>query len=414
MDPESEFTEIWNAALAAIDPLKAVPSFLPPKPAGRMVVASAGKAAARMALATERYYKAPLEGLAVTMFEHAEKLGSLSLIEAGHPVPDENGLAASEEILNLAKTLGRDDLLLVLLSGGASSLLTAPAVPLADKQAVTRALLASGAAIDEINAVRKHLSRIKGGRLAAAAYPARTVTLAISDVPGDDPAVIGSGPTVGDPTTLADARSILNRYNIDVPQSVRTALSDRGNESIDPSDERLTRSDYHVVARPADAISAGRDAAESLGYKVIDLGDRVEGEAHKVAKDHAALVRGELASGERAAIISGGELSVTGASGKTRGGRCREYLLALAIELEGENTVAAFAADTDGIDGSKDAAGAYVEPGSIANARAKGFDPKAYLDAHRSGEFFEAVETQWITGPTRTNVGDLRVILVRP
>ncbi len=334
-DAKAELSSIWEAALAAADPRSMPPTFWPKRPKGRLVVVAAGKAAARMAEAAEAHYGAPLEGLAVTVYGYEQPTQFLRVVSAGHPVPDEAGYAAAEEILALAQSLRWNDLLLVLLSGGASALLPLPAqgVSLADIQETTRALLASGAPISAMNAVRKHMSRLNGGRLAAAAFPARTVTLAISDVPRDRPSVIASGPTVADGTTLANARAALLRHKIAVPASVEAALQDRANESVKALSPKLWRSRYHLVARPRDALRAAAGCAASLGYEVADLGDRLEGEARDVAGEHVALVVRALAAGKKVAIVSGGELSVTGATGRTSGGRCREYALAFAVAL---------------------------------------------------------------------------------
>lgn len=415
-DAEEDLRAIWEAALGAVDPSKMPARYFPPRPKGRLIAAGAGKGAGRMALAAEAHYGAALEGLVVTPPGYDQPTKHLRCLVASHPVPDDAGSRAAADILALVQDLGRDDLLLVLLSGGASALLALPAegVSLADKQAVTRALLASGAAIDEINCVRKHLSRIKGGRLAAAAFPARTVTLAISDVPGDAPAVIGSGPTVADPTTLADARAVLEKYGIDAPAGVRTALEDLANESVKPGDPRIANAGYQIVARPADALEAGAAAARAAGYETTILGDALEGEARGVAREHAHRVAALARAGRKAALLSGGELTVTGAGEAAKGGRCREYLLALADTLGDQSEVAALAADTDGIDGTKDAAGAFLLPGDFARAQALGLDARAMLDAHRSGDYFAALGGALVTGPTGTNVGDFRVILVNP
>lgn len=367
-----------------------------------------------MALAAEANYGAHLEGLVVTPAGYDQPTKLLRSVVAGHPVPIEASASAAGEILALAESLGREDLLLVLLSGGASALLSQPldGVTLAEKQSLTRALLASGAPISAINMVRKHLSRIKGGRLAAAAYPARTFTLAISDVPGDHRSVIASGPTVGDPASLADARVVLAKYRINALPSVVAALENSSNESIKPGDPRLARSRFRLIAGPKDALKGAERSAKRLGYRVRNLGDRLEGEARGVAQEHAALCR--HLSTRRIALISGGELAVTGAAGETRGGRCREYALALSIALGAQPRVAALAADSDGIDGTTDAAGAFVLPGDYEKSIAAGRDPMAFLAAHRSGDYFAALERQLVTGPTFTNVGDLRVILVNP
>lgn len=413
-DARNQLTQIWTAAIGAVDPLSAVPPHLPPPPEGRLVIIGAGKASARMALAAERHYGGPLEGLILTRYGHGEAAAALKIIEAGHPVPDAAGRAGAQEILTLAESLGENDLLLVMLSGGGSALLAlpAPGLTLEDKQAATRALLASGGAIDEINTVRKHLSRLKGGRLAAAAFPARVVTLAVSDVPGDDPSVIASGPTMGDPTTLADARRVIAAHCVTVPNSVSRALNDPHNESIKPGDARLAKTDYRLIARPRDALDAAARAAGAFGYRVIDLGDRVEGEARLVGAAHARMALDVCVGGEPVAILSGGELTVTGATGEHSGGRAREYALALGLAAGFDARIACLAADTDGIDGSADAAGAFVLPGTVdAHAQAAA---RSALDAHRSGVFFARLNAQLVTGPTRTNVGDLRVVLLHP
>jgi hydroxypyruvate reductase len=414
--PESERRQIWMAALGAVDPLNISPEFFPQRPTGRLVVVGAGKAAARMGVVAEAHYGLPLEGLIVTPYGYDQSAKHLKVIAAGHPIPDEVGCAAAREILALAQSLGQDDLLLALLSGGASALLALPVegVSLADKQGINRALLASGAPISATNTVRKHLSRIKGGRLAAAAWPARTVTLAISDVPGDGASTIASGPTFADPSTLADARRVLERYGVTVSPDVARALRDARNESVKAWDRRLWWSRYRLVARPADALRAAESTARMLGYRVQNLGDRVEGEASAVAAKHAHLAGRALSRRGNTAILSGGELTVSGASEEFSGGRCREYALALATAVGERGDVAALAGDTDGIDGTRDAAGAFVLPGDVARSRAAGREPLEFLRAHRSGDYFAALGRQLITGPTGTNVGDFRVILVSP
>lgn len=415
-NPECELRKIWVAALAAVDPVNIDPRFFPPRPKGRLVVIGAGKAAARMGLAAVAHYGAPLEGLVVTPYGYDQPTKHLKVVTAGHPVPDEAGRDAAREILALAQSLGRDDLLLALLSGGASALLALPVegVALADKQAINRALLASGAPIEAINTVRKHLSPIKGGRLAAAAWPARTVTLAISDVPGDHARIIASGPTLADPSRLADARRALKQYGVTVSADVERALRDARNESVKVWDRRVWRSSYRLVARPADALRAAEGAARRFGYRVQNLGDRLEGEASAVAARHAQLAGRALLRRGKLALLSGGELTVTGATGEHSGGRCREYALALATALGERGDVAALAADTDGIDGTRDAAGAFVLPGDLARSRAAGREPQAFLREHRSGDYFAALGCRLVTGPTGTNVGDFRVILVNP
>lgn len=415
-DARGQLLGICKASLSAVDPLKTVAKFLEPRPKGRLVVVGAGKASARMAIAVERAYGAPLEGLVVTRYGHGEALTLLELVEAGHPLSDEAGRDAARRILALAEQLGEKDRLLLLLSGGGSALLSLPVehVPFEDQQAVSKALLQSGAPIGAINVVRKHLSRIKGGRLAAAAFPAETVTLAISDVPGDDPAVIASGPAAADSSTLADAKNVLRQFEIDVPQNVQRALDDSKNETLKPGDPRLSRSRYKIVAQARDALTAAENEARGLGYSVVNLGDRIEGEACAVAREHARLIENLSKEKRPVAVISGGELTVTGASGDTSGGRNREYALALAIALNGEANIAALALDSDGIDGTADAAGAFVLPDTLAKARAQGLDPQAMLSRHDSGAFFSSLGDALLTGPTRTNVGDLRVLLYRP
>lgn len=408
-----DLLSLWNAALGAVDSLNAMAGYLAARPAGRLVVVGAGKAAARMALAAEQFYGPPLEGLVLTRYGHGAPTQWLSVVEAGHPMPDELGRDAALRILSLANALSEGDRLLLLLSGGGSALLSLPPddVPFADKQAMGAALLRSGASIADINVVRKHVSRIKGGRLAAAAFPAETVTLAISDVPGDDASVIASGPSVPDPSTGADAQAIIARYAIPVSERVRLALGNPGNESIKPGDPRLARSTYHLIARPRDALDAAAREARARGYAVLDLGDRVEGEARDVAQAHAHLARQSRAR-RPLAIISGGELTVTGAAPDASGGRGREYALALALALGGEDGMTALAGDTDGIDGTADGAGALIFPDTLKRAAGLGLDAAQMLDQHRSGAFFAALGDALVTGPTRTNVGDLRIILL--
>jgi hydroxypyruvate reductase len=339
------------------------------------------------------------------------------MVEAGHPVPDRAGLESAAKALALAQGATADDLVLVLMSGGASANWIAPAegVSFADKQAVTRALLRSGANIGEINTVRKHLSRIKGGRLARHAAPANVVTLAISDVPRDEPSAIGSGPTVPDPTALADAREIVARYKLDLPDAVTRALNDPKNETPKPGDKIFTGTSFTIIAKPADALAAVRNKIESAGYEFVPLGDRVEGEARDVAAAHAKQARDLKAQGRRAVIVSGGELTVT-IRGKGKGGPNQEYALALAVALDGTKGISAIAADTDGTDGgagsSDDPAGAYADSGSATRAKALGLDPAAYLADNNSTEFFTRLGDLVATGPTFTNVNDFRAIVV--
>lgn len=415
---------LFTTAVAAAHPAKCLPPLLPAPPKGRLVLLGAGKAAGSMAEVAEAFYLdtlglAPdrLRGIAVARHGYGRPTRAVTMVEAGHPIPDAAGLAAADRALAFADAAGADDLVLVLMSGGASANWIAPAagISFADKQAVTRALLRSGAHIGEINTVRKHLSRIKGGRLARHAYPARVATVAISDVPGDDPAVIGSGPTVPDPSTLANARAIVAKYRLALPDTVNRALSDPANESPKPGDAAFAGGSFALAARPADALRAAEAAVVAAGYECISLGDQVEGEAREVAAAHARLARDLRAQGRRAAILSGGELTVT-IRGQGRGGPNQEYALALAMALAGMPAVAALAADTDGTDGgggsAADPAGAIIDGETAARAKAIGLDPAAFLADNNSTGFFAALGDLLRPGPTYTNVNDFRAILV--
>jgi hydroxypyruvate reductase len=418
-----EFLEgLFRAAVAAAHPANVLETYLPPPPSGRLIVLAAGKAAGSMTEVAEGHYlsqlpKDRLLGLAVTRTGYARPTRLMPVVEASHPVPDQKGAEATARTLALADQAGSDDLVLVLLSGGASAnwIAPAPGLTLADKQAVTRALLRSGASIGEINTLRKHLSQVKGGRLAACAYPAPVLTLAISDVPGDDPAIIGSGPTVPDPSTLADARSVVRRYRLDLPPGIERALADPRNETPKPDDAIFAGTDYRLVARPADAFAAAERAVRAAGFECIFLGDRVEGEARTVAAEHGRLARELRSLGRRAVIVSGGELTVT-IRGKGRGGPNQEYALALALAIEGLPAVAALAADTDGTDGGAgsrdDPAGAFIDGSTAARARALGLDPAAFLAENDSTAFFTRLGGLLTPGPTFTNVNDFRAILV--
>jgi glycerate 2-kinase len=425
-EPSRKFLEgLFNTAVAAAHPAHCLPPHLPEPPSsGKLIVLAAGKGAGAMAEAAERHYldgqglpADRLAGLAVTRHGYARPTRHVRLIEAGHPVPDAAGLAGALETLALADAAGPDDLVLVLMSGGASANWIAPTagLSLAEKQALTRALLASGASISEINGVRKHLSHIKGGRLAQRISPARLVTIAISDVPGDDPAVIGSGPTVADPTTLADARATIARYRLDISDVVAKALADPANETPKGGDAVFANSSFILASRPADVFGKTEAAVRAAGYDCILLGDRVEGEARDVAAEHAGRALALRAQGKRAVILSGGELTVT-IRGKGRGGPNQEYMLALAIALDGAAGIAALAGDTDGIDGgggkADDPAGAFIDSTTLSRARALGLDPAAFLDANNSTEFFEKLDDLLKLGPTCTNVSDFRSILV--
>ena len=416
--------ELFRTAIAAAHPAACLPPHLPQPPAGRLILLAAGKAAGSMAEVAEDFYLTRLKinpkrlcGVAVARHGYGRPLKVVAMIEAGHPVPDAAGLEAAERALTLADGAGADDLVLVLMSGGASANWIAPVkdVSFADKQAVTRALLRSGAVIGEINTVRKHLSRIKGGRLARHAYPAKLVTIAISDVPGDDPSAIGSGPTVPDPSTLADARAIVAKYKLDLPASVTAALADANNESPKPDDPAFAGSQFALAARPADSLRAAEAAVRAAGYECVSLGANVEGEARAVAAAHAKLARELRAQGKRAVIVSGGELTVT-IHGQGKGGPNQEYALALALGLAQLPAVAALAADTDGTDGgagsANDPAGAVLDGETVARAKALGLDPAAFLADNDSTGFFAALGDLLMPGPTFTNVNDFRAIVV--
>jgi glycerate 2-kinase len=413
---------MFRSAVGAAHPAHALPSHLPEPPSrGRLVILAAGKAAGSMTqVAEQRYRELPqdrLAGLAVTRHGYGRPTERIPVIEAGHPVPDKIGLSAAKRALALADAVDANDLVLVLLSGGASAnwIAPAPGITLEAKQAVTRALLRSGANIGEMNAVRKHLSRIKGGRLSERAYPAKVVTLAISDVPGDDPTVIGSGPTVADPTTLADAREIVRRYRLELPDAVAHALNDSVNETPKPGDDIFRGSDYRIVARPADALRAAAARATAAGYECVILGDRLQGEAREIAAEHARLALELQAQNRRAAVLSGGELTVT-LNGKGHGGPNQEYALALAIHLNDAAGITALAADTDGTDGGggrpDDPAGAFADPTTLKRARQAGLDPAAFLADNDSTGFFNGIGDLFRPGPTFTNVTDFRAIIV--
>ncbi len=409
--------KMFDAAVAAADPRVVLARHLPEKPSGRCVVVGAGKSAAMMAAALEDAWPdVALEGVVVTRYGHAVPTRRIAVRESSHPVPDAAGEAAAREILAAVQNLGPDDLVLALMSGGASALLPlpAPGLTLADKQAVNRALLASGATISEMNCVRKHLSAIKGGRLAAAAAPARVVTLAISDVPGDDFAVIGSGPTVPDPTTFAQARAILAKYGIKPSPQVAARLAQDADETPKPGS---LHADARMIATPLLALRAAAETARAAGLSPLILGDAVEGESREMGTVMAGIARCVRTHGEPLAapalLLSGGETTVTiGAGPAGRGGRNTEFLLALAVALAGAQNIWAVAGDTDGIDGTEDAAGALVTPDTLARARAAGLDPAAMLAGHDSFPLFDALGDLIRTGPTLTNVNDFRAILI--
>jgi glycerate 2-kinase len=416
---------IFDAAVAAAHPDVVLARHLRAAPKGRVICLAAGKAAAAMAAAAERHYLDALQldperltGIATTRHGHGVPTRRIKVIEAGHPVPDEAGLKGAEESLRMAAGAGADDLLLVLLSGGGSANWIAPVagVSFAQKQQVTRALLRSGAPIGEVNTVRKHLSRIKGGRLARAGQrAAEIVTLAISDVPHDDASAIASGPTVPDTTTLADARAIVAKYRLTLDDAIGRALNEPDNESCKPGDVAFARAQFELIARPRASLDAGIGKAKAAGYEIVDLGADLEGEARDVAADHAKLALQAREQGRHVAIVSGGELTVT-VRGNGRGGPNQEYALALAALLKDTTGISALAADTDGADGgagsAADPAGAIIDAGTFARMKSLGLDPKAYLDNNDATAFFAATGDLLLAGPTLTNVNDIRVILV--
>src|SRR4051812_35571035 len=417
---------IFDAAVGAAHPDRVLAPHLRPLPSERGICLAAGKAAAAMAAAAERHYldelgiePSLLSGVATTRHGHGVPTRRIKVIEAGHPVPDQAGLKGAEESLRLAEGAESGDLLLVLLSGGGSANWIAPVegVSFAQKQQVTRALLRSGAPIGEVNVVRKHLSRIKGGRLARAGQRAEIVTLAISDVPHDDPSAIASGPTVPDPTTLADARALVAKYNLAIDDAVRRALDNPNNESCKPGDPAFARAQFELIARPKASLDAAVKIARDAGYAIIELGADLEGEAREVAAEHARLALKARSEGRRTAILSGGELTVT-VRGNGRGGPNQEYVLALADLLKDMPDVAALAADTDGADGgagsATDPAGAVIDQTTFAKMKSLGLDPAAYLANNDATAFFTATGDLLQTGPTLTNVNDVRVILVDP
>ncbi|MEN3275766.1 MAG: glycerate 2-kinase [Massilia sp.] len=416
-DPRQFLSRLFEHALGAVDAGELVARHLPPPPRGRTVVVGAGKAAARMAEGVERAWQGPLSGLVVTRYGHGAPTRHIEVVEAGHPVPDEEGARAAERMLALVGNLGEDDLVLCLVSGGGSALLSlpAPGITLEEKRHINRQLLRSGAPIGEMNCVRRHLSAIKGGRLALACHPARVVTLVVSDVPGDDPAVVASGPTVPDASTGLDALAILERYDIAVSDAVRGVLKDPARAAPQRDDPRLARNETIVIATAQGALEAAAAAACAAGVTPLILSNSIEGEAREVALVHAAIARQVAAHGQPlgapCVILSGGETSVT-VRGQGRGGRNVEFLLALALALDGQPGVHALACDTDGIDGTEDNAGALLGPDTLARAAAAGLDPRARLLDNDGYNLFSALGDLVVTGPTRTNVNDFRAILV--
>ncbi|WP_348751728.1 glycerate kinase [uncultured Aquincola sp.] len=424
-DPRGFLRALYDAAVQRALPMHTTQAFLPPPPKGRTVVIGAGKAGGAMAQAVDALWPAdaPLSGLVVTRYDHVPpaykaRPGRIEVVEAAHPVPDEAGRRAAGRIYELAQGLTADDLVLCLISGGGSALLSMPAegITLEEKQAINKALLKSGAAIDEMNCVRKHLSAIKGGRLAALCAPAQVVTLLISDVPGDEPAVIASGPTVPDPSTCADALAILQRYGIEVPAAARAALESGAAETPKPGDPRFAGHQVHMIATPQQSLEAAAALAREAGIEAHVLSDEIEGESREVGKVHAALARAVARHGQPFArpcvILSGGETTVTVKAKGGRGGRATEFLLGCAIALQGQPGVWVLAADTDGIDGVEDNAGAIVSPDTLARATAQGLKAAEVLDRNDAYNFFAPLGDLVVPGPTFTNVNDFRALLV--
>ncbi len=417
VEPKALLRRMFEAAIASAQPALCIPPHLPTAPKGRLIVIGAGKASAAMAQAVEKAWPGELSGLVVTRYGYAVPCERITIVEAAHPVPDQAGLDAAKRMLKLVEGLGADDLVLCLMAGGASALLPLPAegLTLEDKQAVNRALLASGANISEMNCVRRHLSAIKGGRLAAACHPAKVVTLLISDVPGDNPTDIGSGPTVADPTTCEDALAIIRRYGITVPRAVREVLESGRGESVKPGNPRLAGNEVVMIAAPQIALEAAAQVARDAGFAAHILGDAIEGEARDVGKVMAGLA---LQTARRSqpftppcVLLSGGETTVT-IRGEGRGGRNVEFLLSLGVALDGEPGIHALAGDTDGVDGMEEVAGAYLAPDTLDRAWDRGIRPKDSVAANDGHGFFEALGDQVIPGPTLTNVNDFRAILI--
>jgi glycerate 2-kinase len=415
--PETLLRDLFDVAVEVADPMQSLARFLPSRPAGRVVVIGAGKASARMAEAVEAEW-GPCEGLVITRYGYARPCQGIEIVEAAHPVPDQAGVTATQRMIALLEGLGEGDLVLALISGGASALLVAPSgeITLAEKQEVNQSLLASGAPIQKMNVVRKHLSRVKGGQLAAAAYPAQMLALMISDVPGDDMAMVGSGPTVGDASTVTDALAILDKWDISVPSSVSAALA-QGSQVVAPGDSRLSRVTNQIYAAPKQSLDAAEKHARSMGLDVVRLGNDLEGEARDVAHEHAQLARAtqaKLKAGDPPVVmLSGGELTVT-RRGDGIGGPNAEYCLALALALDGAPNIWALACDTDGVDGADEVAGASIGPSTLSKARTIPVDPVNALKKNDAHAFFKQVGSQIVTGPTLTNVNDFRAILVYP
>lgn len=417
-NPRQFLLDLYSSAISAVSAAKCLPQFLPkPLPGGRTIVIGAGKGAAAMAKAVEDHWHGDLSGLVVTRYEHGLECKHIEVVEASHPVPDAAGRDAARRMLEMVQGLTEKDLVLCLISGGGSALLALPAknISLEEKQQINRQLLRSGASISEMNCVRKHLSDIKGGRLALACAPAKVVTLMISDIPGDDPGIIASGPTLPDPTTCEDALAILEKYQIEVSQNVREHLASGAGETPKPGDSRFARNESHIIATAQDALEAAATVARENGVTPYILSDCIEGEARDIALMHAAMARQVVERGQPFAkpcvIISGGETTVT-VRGNGRGGRNAEFLLGFAIAMDGLPGVYAIACDTDGIDGSEDNAGAVYLPDSVARAGEKGIRARKMLENNDGYGFFSALDDLVVTGPSRTNVNDFRAILI--
>lgn len=418
MSPNEILRQLFDTAVAAAQPDRRIPAFLPAPPKGKTVVVGAGKSAAAMARVVEQAWSESLSGVVVTRYGHSAETQVIEVLEAAHPVPDANGMAAAERILATVTPLGADDLVICLISGGGSALLTLPpeGIELDVLADLNRQLLRSGADISEMNAVRKNLSRSSGGRLAAAAYPAQVVSLLISDVPGDDLRAIASGPTVGDTVTAQAARRIIQKYNLQVPTAVMDYLQDNPNPVVLPDDERLSTTTNHLIAAPQQSLEAAAKRAQDLGYTPLILGSAIEGEAREVGIVHAGMAQQSVQYGQPIAppciILSGGETTVTVTGEAGKGGRNSEFLLSLAVALKGQDKVWAIACDTDGIDGSEDNAGAIIGPKILQQGRDRGLNATDFLTAHDSYSFFQKLDALVATGPTLTNVNDFRAILI--
>ena len=418
LDPKAFLTSIFEAAVAAADPELTIRRHLPAKPKGRTIVIGAGKGSAQMAAAFEKVWDGPIEGLIVTRYGYGAPTKRLEVVEAAHPVPDAAGLAAAKRLQEIVSGLSEDDLVIALVCGGGSALLPAPAgnLTLADEIAVNEALLASGAPISAMNTIRKHVSTIKGGRLAAAAWPARVVSLIVSDIPGDNPALVASGPTVPDAASRADALAAIAAYGMKLPEAVMAHINSPASEAPHPDDPKFARNEVHVIASAAVSLEAAASEAKRQGVEAVILSDALEGEAREVGSVHAAIAR-EVATRDRpfkkpVLILSGGETTVT-LRAKGKGGRNSEFLLAFAIGIDGVEGIDALAADTDGIDGSEDNAGAFCNASTVTRMRAADVDAKAMLAGNNAWTAFNAVSDLFVPGPTGTNVNDLRAILVR-